>query len=285
MVALSAKTRYGFGSDETPPPDAAAAPQRNARTVFGHQNHLPNLAIPAERPVIPADARMTAPGSAASAAPELRAPESPPVTTPARTPSSAPRKRTPVPTDRDESFERARTRRKSEIPSNKNLPKRTGPIPAVARFLGRRNTVGDIVPLREQTEVVELPARDQWVRPVVTIVAAAACSFIVVAIVMWLAGSRKSAEPAAAPKPHPAAMSKPAPTEIKTAQASIPRPMLETPPIELPANIAPLPRQGQTTKPISASRPFLKQPAQKPAKRSLNAPVHDPDAPMQPSLL
>jgi hypothetical protein len=282
MGALSVKTRYGFGSDEIPPPDETAAPQRNARTVFGHQNHLPNLAAPTGKPSIPIESRITAPGSAASAAPDRGAlPPLQSIAEPLRSPSSAPRKRTPVPADREQSAERNRTRRKSGVPA----PKRTGPIPAVARFLGRRNTAGDIVPLREKTDIIELPARDQWVRPVVTVVAAAACSFIIVAILMWIAGTRQQPEKPATNKPQPVSIARPMPLAPKIPPPTAPAPMLETPPIILPANVAPVSRPQRPNKPISAARPFTKQPGTKPVKRSSALPVNDPDAPMSPSLL
>ncbi len=213
-----------------------------------------------------------------------------------RIPSSTPRKRTPVPADREQSAERNRARRKSGVPA----PKRTGPIPAVARFLGRRNTAGDIVPLNENTDVFELPARDQWVRPVVTVVAAAACSFIIVAIVMWIAGTRQSPEPATN-KPQPVSIAKPLPAGAGLPPSKADQvPLLETPPIIIPANVIPanvIPanvspasvapasgsRRQATT--ISAARPFTKRPGTKPAKRSNATPVHDPDAPMSPSFL
>lgn len=204
-----------------------------------------------------------------------------------RVPSSAPRKRTPVPADREQSAERNRARRKSGVPA----PKRTGPIPAVARFLGRRNTAGDIVPLNENTDVFELPARDQWVRPVVTVVAAAACSFIIVAIVMWIAGTRQSPEKPAANKPQPVSIAKPLPVGAGLSPPkAAPAPLLETPPIIIPANVIPTnvapasgSRRQATT--ISAARPLTKRSGTQPAKRLSTAPVHDPDAPMSPSFL
>jgi|GEM_PF-3571011 len=284
MGTLPVKTRYGFGSDEIPPPDETAAPQRNARTVFGHQNHLPNLAAPTGKASIPIESRITAPGSAASAAPERAAmPPQQPIAQPQRIPNAAPRKRTPVPDDREQSGERTRTRRKSGVPA----PKRTGPIPAVARFLGRRNTAGDIVPLHEKTDVFELPARDQWVRPVVTVVAAAACSFIIVAIVMWIAGTREQPNKPVTNKPQAVSIARPIPVvaPIGSPPKAAPAPVLETPPIILPANIALASHPQRQNKPFSAARPLTKRPGTKPVKRSSTTPVHDPDAPMLPSLL
>lgn len=91
----------------------------------------------------------------------------------ARPAGGAPRPRTPTPRPRTPS---ARPRRG------------TGPLPAMARFFGRRNTVGDIVPLTETEIPLPPTGPGRWLRPALTIAIAAGCSFVVVALIMWLLG-------------------------------------------------------------------------------------------------
>ncbi|MDX2023988.1 MAG: hypothetical protein SF187_27360 [Deltaproteobacteria bacterium] len=244
-------TRFGFEGGEPGGPPAAEKP-RLAKTVFGRDVHLPSLpgrtgadapaGTPAQEPRVPQATRIA--GSQSS--PQLNDPRKSAVT-------ASPRKRTPAPP------------RPVKPPAPQTAAKSARP--GVARFLGRRNTQGDIVPLT-QTDVL-LPTTP-WLRPAVTVAVAALGSFLLVASLLWLFG------PKAVPTPPPKA---PMPVVAAPAAALVPA----SPPIA-----APVPPRAPPSAPAAPAAVPMKSTKAKalggpntPMRRSRPA---DPDAPLPPTF-
>lgn len=248
-------TRYGFEGGEPGGPPAAEKP-RLAKTVFGRDVHLPSVPghaapsalinDPVSTPRAPESTRV----AGSNSNPQLSAPLLP-------SPSRGPKASTSGSAHREQ-------------PSTHTGSKSSRP--GVARFLGRRNTQGNIVPLT-QTDVL-LPSAP-WIRPAVTVGMAAIGSFVIVAGLLWLLGPRAAPPPAAMPVPLTAVSSpKPAPTPPPVA---LPYP-------NVPAAAAPLPVEAtRVTKAAPIKRTKVKAP-HVPAAPSRKSKATDPDAPLPPTF-
>ncbi len=300
-------TRFGFDPTDaiSGPPKPPEAP-RPARTVFGRDFHLPDLTKkpdppagtprgmtppppahaprgmtpppPAARPgASDADAlAVTMAPSIGAAAAAMRA------TDVGRAPATTPIKNSlSVPAPDDD------PRRPTATPTPKNREH-------MARFLARRNTVGDIVPLTQKDSLLTIP-RERWVKPALTVGGAALCSFIVVALVMWIANARRdkaapaksdNASPAAAlavPRaaaPGPAAVPPPAVPATTAAAASAPAAAPDlTPPaatVKVPASATPV---AAKRAPAGARRKITAPPKPRPRKSRVG-----PDDPLPPTF-
>ncbi len=179
---MSGTTRYGFSEGAKPmlqPTADEVVPDRGARTVMGAATHLPAAQPPGATaaPAVPAapgpyrtpprpqgPARRTptpSPGQRAAAAPAF-------VIADQTQPVRAPRKR-------------PRSRLRAAVPVHTG---KTG-FPAVARFFGRRNTHGDLVPMT-QPSLPALPARSRLGGPLLVVCAAALVSFLTVLVALKL---------------------------------------------------------------------------------------------------
>ena len=94
---------------------------------------------------------------------------------------------------------RGASSRRRPSPSPAVQPPSKSSRPGIVRFFGRRNTVGNIVPLT-QTDIL-LPA--PWIRPALTVGAAAFGSFLIVAALLWVFGPKTAVQPAPLPPPPP----------------------------------------------------------------------------------
>lgn len=238
-----------------------------AKTVFGRDFHLPAAVLPSVQG--PASLPLPAPARATVAT--RPAAHTPP---PSRAASAAaPRARNLTPRP---------SRKSGEFAAPRSSLRKSSP-PAKARFLGRRNTAGNFVPLT-QTDLLALP-RPAWMRPAFTVLIAAAASFVVVAAVLWglnRAAPLRSAPShqserrfdAAAKAEGKAALPQPAPSQaapsppVPAAQESPARPQAETP----PAAVAP-----------PAARPKAGKAAARNRVRRAERPI-DPDAPLPPTF-
>jgi hypothetical protein len=139
--------------------------------------------------------------------------------------------------------------------------------PGVARFLGRRNTAGNIVPLT-QTEV-QLPGIP-WIRPALTVGLAAIASFLVVAAILWITSPRQTKSKAdAAPPSKGIAM----PTVLPTKTAAAIQPVAPPPPPSAKQPPEPLPIERAITRPQRTK-----------ARGTRRSKPSDPDAPLPPTF-
>jgi hypothetical protein len=181
------KTRFGFEGDETGG-GAEPEPARGAKTIFGRQVHRPDLkTLEVEPP------SLSGPVPSVS-----RATPTPAVAPPRNAEPRAATRKTPAPT------------RASALGHRKRTPQ-----PSVARFMGRRNTAGNFVPLTE-TDILLLP-RPPWMKPVFTVAGAALCSFVVVAIIIWLLGPTDRARPTVSPAAAKTRVTSPPPAPVVAA--------------------------------------------------------------------
>jgi len=259
-------TRYGFEGDEPKTGTASAAEKPNvAKTVFGHEVHLPSMpggvqppmaaAVtpeeiePAKEPRRTNQPTMMAGSQYAAEAPSPQAKQGlgPASTSPKRV-SQRPAK----------GAEQSKSAVQS-APTDAN-----GVRQGVARFLGRRNTAGNIVPLT-QTEI-QLP-KTPWVRPALTVGLAAIGSFLIVAALLWLLG----------PKPPASVKVTPERTVVQP-----PKPLVAAPPTP-PSSPAPNPfiESPPETPPVQRANMRSLRPKAGRVRRAKSA---DPDAPLPPTF-
>ncbi|MCG5052380.1 MAG: hypothetical protein KA712_05430 [Myxococcales bacterium] len=254
-------TRFGFEGGKPAGASADEGP-RAAKTVFGREFHLPLVT-----PVPPAEATRgqppapTAPSASGTLGPKLSAGEVPP---------SAP------------GTERLAGASQRAVRAGGALRKRTqgavkSPIPAIARFFGRRNTQGNIVPLTN-TDILLVP-RVAWLRPALTVALAALGSFVVVALLLLVFGA-KGQTPLEAPPPGTDRIEavSPAPQDL---QRPAPLPEGESPPSE--ADIGTSPPGTAQAEPLRERQAPANAAPPRASPRKPRLPI-DPDAPLPPSF-
>lgn len=246
-------TRYGFEGGD-PKTGTPAEKPNVVKTVFGREAHLPALkgrapeAVSLNRPKAAADAPRTNQPTVMAGLSQA--------STKGVVPSGGP-----------ESGANAGPQRTGKGAGASSAPSASSKSarPGVARFLGRRNTAGNIVPLT-QTEI-QLPTA-AWVRPVLTVGVAAAGSFLIVAALLWIAGPK-------------------APPPLQTHKAPHTSPKLPTTQLVAPAPApAPVPPQAPPAAPPARSAAAPKSTVKHRAKWAAPKPKKpvDPDAPLPPTF-
>ncbi len=258
MEEVVSTTRFGFEGGEPEGPPVAEGP-RVAKTVFGRDFHLP-----AVFPSVQGAASLPPPSGRTGGA-------SRPAITPPPSRVATPRARALTPRP---------SRKSGEFATPRSAIRKSSP-PAKARFLGRRNTAGNFVPLT-QTDLLTLP-RPAWMRPAFTVFAAAASSFLVVAAVLW--GLNRST-PTQAPTPQ---QSQRRTEAVANAEAKVIVPPPAPSPAPPPASDAP-PQEARPHPSVKtgaafapASRPKLGKAAAQNRTRRPERPT-DPDAPLPPTF-
>lgn len=236
-------TRYGFEGDDpkTGTPPAAEKPNL-AKTVFGHEVHLPS---------IPGRGQTSA---AAEATKSTATDNEPRINQPTILAGSQQAVQAISP--------QLKAAKASKLSTQPASSAGDGARQGVARFLGRRNTAGNIVPLT-QTEI-ELP-RAPWIGPALTVGLAAVGSFLIVAVLLWLIGPNTT---------QPAISSPPEKTPIQTT-----KPIVAAPPRALP--VAPVIESPPATPPVQRANV---KPLRTKAGRVRHAKSADPDAPLPPTF-